>query len=59
MKMKMLIVAALLMVGVVMASAEEEQKCKLLERVKVQRQWNHAYGEGQHRIDFVIEIWNK
>lgn len=55
--MKMLIVAAMLLVGVVLTSADEEQKCKLLERVKVVRQWNHAYGEGQHRIDFVIEVF--
>jgi len=40
------------------ALADDKLTCGLLERVKVRRQWAHAYGDSEHRLDFVIAVWN-
>jgi hemoglobin-like flavoprotein len=50
--------ALLALLGVLVTyCAAEEHTCGYLERVKVRRQWAHAYGDGEHRLDFVVAVW--
>jgi len=52
--MKLLVVAAVLLVGAV--SADE---CGALARLKVKHQWYEAYGHGHDRIILGLKLWNK
>jgi len=57
--MKVLLISALLACLVVCAFAEEEpHKCGPLAKIKIRRQWEKAYGEGAHRLDFAIHFWH-
>lgn len=58
----LLAIVAICVVGAVSADVSSDAPaaptCGLLERVKVRRQWAHAFGEGEHRLDFVIAVWS-
>ena len=55
----MLLLATLLGCLVACALAETEgHKCGPLAKIKIRRQWDKAYGEGSHRLDFAIHFWN-
>jgi hemoglobin-like flavoprotein len=60
--MKLLLVVAVLGFMAACALAEEEHAeehtCGPLEKIKVRRQWTKAYGEGKHRLEFGLHIWN-
>jgi len=57
--MKVLLLSALLACLVVCAFADsDEHKCGPLAKIKVRRQWEKAYGEGSHRLDFGIHFWH-
>jgi len=36
---------------------EDEHKCTPLKKFKVWRQWNKAWGEGRHRLEFSNKVW--
>jgi hemoglobin-like flavoprotein len=55
--MKCLVAVALLaLLG--MCLADDKPTCGLLERVHVRRQWNEAFGEGEHRLEFALHLFN-
>lgn len=56
--MKFLLVAALLGCLVFCSDASDEHKCGPLAKFKIRRQWDAAYGEGSHRLDFGIHFWH-
>jgi len=65
--MKLLIVAALLLVAVAFVQADDAQhdddhhiptKCGVLERIKVRRQWVKAFGEGTQRLEFANHLYS-
>jgi hemoglobin-like flavoprotein len=56
--MKLLLLAALLACLVVCSLASDEHKCGPLAKIKLRRQWDKAYGEGSHRLDFGIHFWH-
>jgi len=33
--------------------------CDALERFKVMNQWNSAFGEGHHRLEFTVKVFKK
>jgi len=39
-------------------ASSEGHKCGPLAKIKVRRQWDKAYGEGSHRLDFGIHFWH-
>lgn len=43
---------ACLAVCVLADDAADHQKCTPLQKVKVKRQWDKAFGEGKHRLEF-------
>lgn len=57
--MKLLLLATLLgcLVACALASSEGH-KCGPLAKIKIRRQWDRAYGEGSHRLDFGIHFWH-
>jgi hemoglobin-like flavoprotein len=56
--MKLLLLCALVGCLVVLTVASEDHKCGPLAKIKVRRQWDKAYGEGSHRLDFGIHFWH-
>jgi len=57
--MKLLLIATLLgcLVACTLAS-DDGHKCGPLAKIKVRRQWDKAFGEGSHRLDFAIHFWH-
>jgi len=37
---------------------EDHQKCTPLQRIKVRRQWDKAFGEGSHRLEFAQHFYH-
>jgi len=56
--MKVLLGALVVGCLVVCALAEREHKCGPLQKIKVRRQWERAFGEGSHRLEFAVHLWN-
>jgi len=58
--MKLLLLTALLgcLVAFALADVSREHRCGPLAKIKVRRQWDKAYGEGSHRLDFGIHFWH-
>jgi hemoglobin-like flavoprotein len=56
--MKVLLLSVLLGCLVACVLASEDHKCGPLAKIKVRRQWDAAYGEGSHRLDFGIHFWH-
>jgi len=57
--MKVLLLSALLACLALSCLADsDEHKCGPLAKIKVRRQWDKAYGEGSHRLDFGIHFWH-
>jgi hemoglobin-like flavoprotein len=57
--MKLMLVIALLGCLAACALADEEKlTCGPLQKIKVKRQWDKAYGEGSHRLEFALHFWN-
>jgi len=54
--MKWLLAVALL--GLAGVMADQKQECGLLERVHVRRQWHEAFGDGEHRLEFALHLFN-
>jgi hemoglobin-like flavoprotein len=55
--MKLLLVVAVL--GCLALSAlADKTKCGPLQKLKVKKQWDHAYGEGSHRLEFGLRLFN-
>jgi hemoglobin-like flavoprotein len=58
--MKLLWFAALFVcVALAMADDNPHYKCGPLQKVKVRRQWDHAYGDGKHRLEFANHVFHK
>jgi len=38
--------------------ADTAPKCGPLQKIKLRRQWDRAFGEGSHRLEFAIHLWN-
>jgi len=55
--MKLLLIVYVLGCLAALCQAEREVKCGQLDRLKVDRQWDKAYGEGPQRIQFAIRFW--
>jgi len=56
--MKLLLLALVLGCLAVSAMADSDHKCGPLQKIKVNRQWNKAFGEGSDRLEFAIHLWN-
>jgi hemoglobin-like flavoprotein len=55
--MKLLLVVAVL--GCLALSAlADKPTCGPLQKLKVKQQWDRAYGEGSHRLEFGIRLFN-
>jgi len=39
--------------------ADTAPKCGPLQKIKVRRQWDRAFGEGSHRLEFAVHLFNK
>jgi hemoglobin-like flavoprotein len=58
--MKLLLACVVLGCVAAWAAADEENHtCGSLEKIKVRRQWEEAYGEGRHRLDFALHFWSR
>ena len=55
--MKLLLVVLVLGCLAACTLADREHKCGPLQKIKVNRQWNKAFGEGSDRLEFAIRLW--
>lgn len=56
--MKLLLLALVLGCLAACSLADTEHKCGPLQKIKLRRQWNRAFGEGSHRLEFAINLWH-
>jgi len=60
-RMKLILVVAVLGCMVACSLADEdahpESTCGPLQKIKVKRQWDKAFGEGSHRLEFAQHFW--
>jgi len=56
----LLLAVALLGCMVAWAQADDAptHSCGPLQKIKLRRQWNKAFGEGKHRLEFALHVWN-
>lgn len=54
----LLAVAVLLGVTLVALADDDKPKCGPLQKLKIKRQWDKAYGEAHHRAEFSVHLWN-
>jgi hemoglobin-like flavoprotein len=59
MKYILAVLALVALVAMVMAEEDEHYKCGPLQKFKVKRQWDVAYGEGKHRLQFALHIFHR
>jgi len=55
-----LLLAVVVLACVAACSLAEDHKgvCGPLQKLKVKRQWDKAYGEAHHRQEFALHLWN-
>jgi hemoglobin-like flavoprotein len=57
--MKLVLVIAVLGCLAACALADDDHvTCGPLQKIKVKRQWDKAFGEGSHRLEFALHFWN-
>jgi len=59
--MKLLLVLVVAMAAYVVADDDKQDKheCGILEMVKVRRQWAECFGEGEHRLQFGLHLFQR
>jgi len=56
--MKVLLLVLVLGCLAVCSLADTTHKCGPLQKIKVRRQWDKAFGEGSARLEFAIRLWH-
>jgi len=56
--MKWLVAVVVLGLAACVMGDEPKRECGPLEKVHVKRQWEAAFGEGEHRLEFALHLFN-